>query len=211
MTYSLDKLREQIPLYLNKGLSEKERKEFEDALNQYPELKSELREFSEIKEVYKEIEKDTPLPSETLYQRVWNNLQPVMKRSSVSPKKDYWTEIRGFFKSLFLSPRVSWGVVAVQFAIILLLLMTLPRGDGFRTLTSREPTPAEGIKINVIFDKESKEKEIMDLLIKVGAIIIRGPSPEGLYIIELERNQDLKRALEELKKTQIVKFAEMAF
>jgi hypothetical protein len=208
MTYSLDKLREQIPLYLNKGLSEKERKEFEDALKQYPELKSELREFSEIKEVYKEIEKDAPLPSEVLYQRVWitfNHDETI----PVSPRR-LLTEA-GSFKSLFLSPRVSWGVVAVQFVIILLLFMTLPRGDGFRTLTSREPTPAEGIKINVIFDKESKEKEIMDLLIKVGAIIIRGPSPEGLYIIELERNQDLKSALEELKKTQIVKFAEAAF
>ncbi len=39
MTYSLEELRELIPLYLNQRLSEKERRAFEDALNQYPELK----------------------------------------------------------------------------------------------------------------------------------------------------------------------------
>ena len=211
MTYSLKELRELIPLYLNNQLSEKERKEFEDALHQYPELKSELKEFTEIKDIYKEIEKDVPLPSDALFQRVLKNIQPQIKLSLVPEKNNYLEQIQGFLKRIFHSPRLSWGIVAVQLAIILLLLIALPKEDHFRTLTSRTPLPAEGIKINVIFDKESKEKEIMDLLIKVGAIIIRGPSPEGLYIMEIERNQDIKRVLEDLKKTQIVKFAEMAY
>jgi len=211
MTYSLEELRELIPLYLNNQLSEKEKKEIEDALHQHPELKSELKEFSEIKEIYKEIEKDVPLPSDALFQRVLKNIQPQIKFSLVPAKKSYLGQIQDFLKRVLGSPRVSWGIVAVQFAIILLLLIALPKEGPFRTLTSRTPLPAEGIKINVIFDKESKEKEIMDLLIKAGAIIIRGPSPEGLYIIEIERNQDIKRVIEDLKETRIVKFAEMAY
>jgi len=211
MTYSLEELRELIPLYLNQRLSEKERRAFEDSLNQYPELKSELNEFSEIKEIYKEIEKDVLLPSDALYQRVLKNIQPQIKFSLVPAKKSYLGQIQDFLKRVLGSPRVSWGIVAVQFAIILLLLIALPKEGPFRTLTSRTPLPAEGIKINVIFDKESKEKEIMDLLIKAGAIIIRGPSPEGLYIIEIERKQDIKRVIEDLKETRIVKFAEMAY
>ncbi len=211
MTYSLEELRELIPLYLNQRLSEKERKAFEDGLHQYPELLPELKEFAEIQEIYKEIEKNVPLPSDALYQKVLKSIQPQIRLSLVPEKKSYLGQIQDFLKRILGSPRVSWGIVAVQFAIILLLLISLAKEDPFRTLTSREPLPAEGIKINVIFDKESKEKEIMDLLIKAGAIIIRGPSPEGLYIIEIERKQDIKRVIEDLKETRIVKFAEMAY
>jgi hypothetical protein len=211
MTYSLKELKELIPLYLNNQLSEKERRAFEDGLNQYPELLPELKEFSEIKEIYKEIEKDVPLPSDALFQRVLRNIKPKSEISLFSEKKNYLEQIQDFSKWVFHSPRLSWGIVLVQLTIILLLLIALPKEDPFRTLTSRSPQPTEGIKINVIFDKESKEKEIMDLLIKVGAIIIRGPSPEGLYIIEIERKQDIKKVIEDLKETRIVKFAEMAY
>jgi hypothetical protein len=211
MTYSLEELRELIPLYLNQRLSEKERRTFEDGLHQYPELKSELKEFSEIKEIYKEIEEDVSLPSDAIFQRVLKNIQPQIKISLIPPKKSFLEQIQDVLKWVFHSPRLSWGVVAVQLAIILLLLITLPKEDLFRTLTSRTPKPAEGVKINVIFDKEAKEKEIMDLLIKAGAIIIRGPSPEGLYIVEVERKQDIKKVIENLKEARIVKFAEMAY
>lgn len=53
---------------------------------------------------------------------------------------------------------VSWGIVAVQFAILLLLLLGPPRGDVFITLTSRHPPPAEGIKINVILIRNQKRR-----------------------------------------------------
>jgi hypothetical protein len=211
MTYSVEELRELIPVYLNNQLSEKERKEFEDALNKYPELKPELKEFSEIKEIYKEIEKDVPLLSDALYQRVLKNIQPQIRLSFVPEKKSPLEKIQDLLKRVFGSPRVSWGIVAVQFAIILLLLITLPKGDGFRTLTSRQPLPGEGIKINVIFDKGSREKEIREVLNRVGATIVLGPSLEGLYIIEVKEGQDVEQVLKNLKKTGIVKFAEKAY
>jgi hypothetical protein len=211
MTYSLEELKGLVPLYLNDRLSEKERKEFEAGLSQYPELKLELKEFSEIKEIYKEIEKDVPLPSDALYQRVLKNIQPQIRLSLVPGKKSYLEKIQDFLKWFFNSPRLSWGIVAVQLAIILLLLATLPREDGFRTLTSRQPLPGEGTKINVIFVQEAKEKEIRKVLGKIGATIVLGPSVEGLYIIEVQDNQDVERALKSLKKTGIVKFAEKAY
>jgi hypothetical protein len=211
MIYSFDKLRELIPRYLNNRLSEKEREEFEDTLNQYPELKLELKESSEIKEIYKEIEEDVPPPSDVLYQRVLKNIQPQIRLSLIPQKKSYLEQIQEFLKWVSGSPRISWGIVAVQFAIILLLLITLPKGDGFKTLTSRQPLPGEGIKINVIFDKGSKEKEIREVLNRVGAAIVMGPSLNGLYIIEIKEGQDVEKVLKQLKKTGVVKFAEKAY
>jgi hypothetical protein len=211
MIYSFDKLRELIPRYLNNTLSEKEREEFEDTLNRYPELKLELKEFSEIKQTYKEIEKDVPPPSDVLYQRVLKNIQPQIRLSLIPQRKGYLEQIQEFLKRVSGSPRISWGIVAVQFAIILLLLITLPQRDGFKTLTSRQPLPGEGIKINVIFDKGSKEKEIREMLNRVGATIVMGPSLDGLYILEIKEGQDVEKVLKQLKKTGVVNFAEKAY
>jgi hypothetical protein len=208
MIYNLDQLREWIPLYLNNSLSEKERKEFEEALDQYPELKHEIKEFSEIKEIYKEIEKEIPPPSNILYQRVLKNIQPQIKLSLIPEKKGYVEQIWEFLKWVLGSPRVSWGIVAVQFAIILVLVMTLPKWDRFETLT---PPAGEGVRINVIFDKGSTEQEIRRVLNEVGATIVEGPSFEGLYIIKVKDDQDVDQTIEELKKSNVVQFAEKAY
>ncbi len=60
MTYNLEELKELVPLYLNRHLSETERKAFEEGLHQYPELRQALEECAEIKEVYQEIEREIP-------------------------------------------------------------------------------------------------------------------------------------------------------
>ncbi len=211
MNYSPDELRELIPLYLNNRLSEKEREEFEYTLDKYPELRQELEEFSEIKDVYEAIEHEIPTPSRILYQRILKNIKPESKLSLTPPPKGYIERSQDFLKNLFLSPRLSWGVAAVQFAVILLLVMTLVRADRFRTLTSTYTSPKDVVMVNIIFDKDSREKEIREVLNNVGAMIIRGPSPEGLYIIEIKERKDVEEVLGVLRKTEIVRFAERAY
>jgi hypothetical protein len=206
MSYSPDEWRELIPLYLNGGLSEREKKEFEDCLHQYPELKRELREFSEIKDVYKGIEKEVSIPSHFLYQRILRKVE-----SETVGSLTFWVKIKNFFRNSFSSPRVSWGVAAVQFAIILLLLLNLFRGDGYVTLTSEEILRKEGTGIHVVFGMESKEREIREVLQKAGATIVAGPSPEGLYTIKVEKKQDVEEVLKLLRETKIVRFAERAY
>ena len=178
----------------------------EDNLDQYPDLKQELKEFSEIKEVYKGIEDEIPIPSQFLYQRALRRVESEAKASSA-----FLVKIKEFSRGLFSSPRVSWGVAAVQFAIILLLFVNLLGGDRFRTLTSGDVLKKEGVVIHVVFDKESREREIREVLQKVGAIIISGPSPEGLYTIKIGEKEDVEKVLGILRKTEIVRFAERAY
>jgi len=206
MSYSPDEWRELIPLYLNGRLSERERKEFEDYLHQYPELKRELKEFSEIKEVYKGIEKEVSIPSHFLYQRILRKVE-----SETVGSLTFLVKIKEFFRNSFSSPRVSWGVAAVQFAIILLLLVNLFRGDGYITLTAEDNLKKERTGIHVVFNMESKEREIRTVLQKVGATIVAGPSPEGLYTIRLEKKGDVEKVLKFLRETEIVRFAERAY
>ncbi len=212
MTYRPDELRELIPLYLNKRLSEKESQEFEEALNKYPELKRELMEFSEIKGSYKNIADEIPPLSDNLYERIITNIKskPAMM-PSVPGRKGYIGQLQEFLKGFYYSPRVSWGAAVVLLVVILLLTITLPREDKFRTLTTEYTVQEDGIRINIVFDKESKEKEIREVLTRAGATIINGPSPEGLYTIYMKDNQDIETRLKVLRNAEIVRFAEKAY
>jgi hypothetical protein len=90
---------------------------------------------------------DVPLPSEALYQRVLKNIQPQIKFTLVPEKKNYLGQIRDFLKRVLGSPRVSWGIVAVQFAIILILLISLAKEDPFRTFSA--PIISTFILVNI--------------------------------------------------------------
>jgi hypothetical protein len=208
MNYSYDKLRELIPLFLSNRLSEKEKKLVEEALNKYPELRHEIIEFSEIKEAYNELKKDIPSPSDQLYEKIKKRIQKEKKFLLIIYLRGYINNYTKFLKDLFLPNRISWGIAVAEFIIILILVLSLLRNQRFYTLSQTSEIIKRGIKINIIFDKESKEKEIRDLLNKVGATIIKGPTPEGLYTIEIKNNKEIERVLNILREEKFVKFVE---
>lgn len=211
MIHKIDELRYLTPLYLNGTLSQKKRQEFEDYLNEHPESRREITEFSEIKSFYDDKKHEPVRPSDVIYQRILRNIQADTKPKPASIRWDLWDQVTGFFRVVFTSPRVSWAVVAVQLAIILVLAFTLPRGDRFRTLSLEYTTQGNGIKINIVFDNESRETEIRHILNKFEANIINGPSYEGLYVIQVNKDRDIEQILVALRKTKIVIFAEKAF
>jgi hypothetical protein len=123
----------------------------------------------------------------------------------------FLVKVKDFFRNSFSSPRVSWGVAAVQLAIILLLLVNLFRGDGYVTLTLEDSLKNEGTGIHVVFDMESQEREIREVLQKINGTIVAGPSPEGLYTIKVEKKQEVEEALKLLRETKFVRFAERVY
>lgn len=211
MRYKPDELKERIPTYLNGRLSEEERQEFEDAMNRYPELRRELMEFSEIKGIYKDIEREIPPISDNLYSRILTSIRSGTDKETVQQRKGYIEQLQEFFMGLFASPRVSWGIVAAQVVIILFLIIAMPGDDSLRTLTSQSTLQEELVRINVVFEEEAREKEIRDVLNKIGADVIGGPSAEGLYVIQIKDRQDIEVALKVLRDLDIVKFADKAY
>ncbi len=211
MIYSPEEFRDRIIPYLNRRLSEKERQEFDETLKRDPERAKEFREFSEIKELYEEIEEEIHIPSSFLYQRILSHIQSGAKGASAIKRIGYPQKIKEFLKPIFLSPRLSWGLALAQFVLILILLVTLMGRDGFRTLTKPPVSSKDIAKINVVFNKESKEKEIREVLQRIGANIISGPSEEGLYIIEIKNHKNIESILKALRETSIVSLAERAY
>lgn len=211
MTYKPDKLRDMIPEYLNNALSEQERQEFDLSIKKYPDIEEELREFSEIKSAYKLVHDEVPRPSDAVFQRVMSTIKADQKPSAVFRKPGFFDQVRDFFGPAFSSPRVSWAVVGVQMAVILLLVISVPRPNVPITLSSGQNYPLSGKTINVVFDSETREMEIRTILNKVEGIIINGPSSNGLYTIKIDEDRDVIQALEELNNSKAVRFAEKGY
>jgi hypothetical protein len=131
-----------------------------------------------------------------------------------------------------------------QFAVILLLAIALffttQRARRFSDLAAREQARADhneqllkdsqlkyetlsgpnpervgpSVRLSVGFRERATEKEIRELLNEINATIVRGPSPQGLYVIALPvaRDEDRERvaagALNQLRaRPKIILFA----
>ncbi len=197
MTLNLDEIKKLIPFYLNKTLSEEEREAVEEALKKHPEIESEIREYSVLKEVLES--EPAPEPPGYVYDRIHKSLK---KRGS------FFQGLREIIESLYNSRTFSWGVVAVQ-AVLILFLFWHPVSPTYKTLTSQ--TSHEGIYINVVFKDDIREKTMRTLINRIGGTIVEGPSEEGLYIIRLSKSNEVENAIETLKNSGKVKFVAKAF
>lgn len=107
---------------------------------------------------------------------------------------------------LFLSPRISWGIIIAQF-IILISLLFLPSAGETPNGT------ALGVKpINVVFADNATQKEIRELLVSFDAQIANGPTSVGLYTIYVKGDQsNAEDVVDKLKKSKLILLAEPAF
>ena len=169
MLSEIEQIKEKLPLYLSGRLKKNEMAEIETALVKYPVLQSELEEMKEIRGIYDDIAKETPPVSPLLYNRISERINAGDKKES--EEKGFFHSLREFMENVFSSPRVSWAVVSIQFAIIIILLVAPFRDTHFRTLTSTDVTMGKTININVVFEESATEKEIRSLITEISGSI----------------------------------------
>ncbi|HEX9800419.1 MAG TPA: zf-HC2 domain-containing protein [Thermoanaerobaculia bacterium] len=111
-------------------------------------------------------------------------------------------------------PRRWRWVVAAQAAAIALLVGGLflaagqePRVAPFRTLAAPAAPPA-ALHLRVVFDEGASERELRALLVPLGATIVGGPSPLGVYTVALPAGAAPAEAAAALRARPIVRFAE---
>jgi hypothetical protein len=116
------------------------------------------------------------------------------------------------------------GALLAQAAVILLLvgllvwqglrLRSAPEGAAsavYQTLSEPAAAPAAGIALRVMFSPQASEREIRGLLHGVRGQIAAGPSPIGVYTIEIPPDGDpVAVVLARLRSEPQVAFAEPA-
>ncbi len=193
----LEKIRALLPFYVAGSLLESEKREVEEALQNYPELQKELEEWKRIKESYQELQKDIPEPSFQIYEE-------ILRRVKTRPPSRMWIFMR---KRAFRSLEIA--LILIQFLVILFLGMKVYFSPGYYTLSSPPVYKKEKFTINVIFKETATEREIRKLLLSQKARIVDGPYPSGLYVITVNPEK-AARALNVFKKSPLVVMAEKA-
>jgi hypothetical protein len=125
------------------------------------------------------------------------------------------------------TPRPLRGALVAQVAVIVLLVGVLVWGElhsgasgpssappaAYQTLSDPAPAPVPGgtIALRVMFSQRATEKEIRELLLAVHGEITAGPSPFGVYTVEVSAaGHPVSFVLARLRSESVVALAEPA-
>lgn len=200
--------RDLVPIYVAGRLSPEQREALEEALEIDPELRKEVDEFLVLREGYKDLEQDLPLPSNSVLERVRVNI----KKDRVSKRKGSLVHaLIDSFGSLFSMPKLAWSVAAVQLILILFLVSGTFQEAEYQTLSSDTATMENVFQIYVVFEAEAMERDIRALLQGIGLRIKDGPDAGGLYVLEGADGHKAQEALAMLQSSGIVRFAQTPY
>jgi hypothetical protein len=139
-----------------------------------------------------------------------------------SESERWWSSLRGKIDRWFAltPPTIRWALAAEAMLVVLLAVVVTwqamsPTRAAYRTLSSETARPSpHGGDLRVVFAGDMTEQELRELLGRLEAQIVDGPSPTGVYTLRLSpagRAEDQTRiALETLRMSPKVRLAEPA-
>ena len=191
---------ELLPWSANGTLSETEQRTVEEHAAQCRRCREELEACRRLGEAVRSAAVEAPVPHPARLARLTARLDEA-EGSRV--------------KSLFAAtPRPVRWLLAGQLAALLLLAASWmwtpppPPPAEFKTL-SDPAAPAAGPRVRLVFADGATERQIRDVLLPIGGQLAGGPSPLGVYTVELPAGRDpLPVVLKHLRSRPEVSFAE---
>lgn len=220
---------ELLPWYVNGTLLDAEREKVEEHLAGCSRCRAETETCRRTAQALRNLGEVAPSPHPVQFQRVLARLG-----EAEAAGREHHGRRRRAGSFLQAGPRPLWMALAAQAAVILVLagmlvwdrLHTVPDTAPnttsniapasppavYRTLSDPAPQPDPGAaRLRVMFSPGATEKEIRALLGAVRGEIKAGPSPMGLYTVEVPAGSDpLSVVLVRLRSEPQVTFAEPA-
>jgi anti-sigma factor RsiW len=178
---------ELLPWHANGTLQPGQRQELESHLKDCPECKRELDELRALQSSVAGAAENVPEPSPFLFTRALARVEEYEREKA---RRRWWQ----------LSPRLAGAVIAAQFALILLtggLLMQRER--QFAALSGPAVGTVSGPRIVLGFQEGVSEQTMRQTIRGLNGNVVAGPSALGLYTVELPRDRDVDRTLEQLR------------
>jgi len=167
------KLKENLPWYVNNTLSNEQQAEFEQQLSTDTELQQEVRFLSAL---HQHIKQDViHSPGEMGLQRLKRQIKKEAEQNASSHKSITTWKTFAIAASL---------VLVVQLGVMINLIQ---QEDTFVPLSGNNYSATV---IQVQFKDNATERKIRELLISIEGSIIEGPSKNGVYRIQLKTNDD---------------------
>jgi hypothetical protein len=161
----------------------------------------------EIKQSYLDLSDKMPLPPSNAFARIMDSINADEKKQKENIQQSLFEKITEFLHGIVVAPKVGWAVAGVQFAVIMFLILSPPASDmgDFQTLSINTASD-KGVEVNIVFQDNALQKDISQLMINSGAIIVNGPNESGLYVLKVKHGHDLEIRLETIGNSKIVKF-----
>ena len=210
---------ELLPWYANGTLAESEKEKVEAHLADCPRCQEEEEICRRTAMAVKSVGEVAPSPHPVQLQRMLARIEE--NETEERSRAGWWR--RGLpLRALVEATPGPLRVSLVAQAAVILLLVGLLVWQQLRTpsaappaeyVTLSDPAPAAvpSLGLRVMFSPQATEREIRDLLHGIRGQIVAGPSPMGVYTVEVPADGDpLKVILARLRSEPQVAFAERA-
>jgi hypothetical protein len=216
-----------LPWYASGTLEGSEQRAVESHLAACAPCREELAVQRQLSQALQQVPEVAPAPHPAQFARL---MARIDSEETAGPR--WWAALRDLFTA---TPTAVRWTLAAQLGFVLLLGTTLalnrrpaepvepvnplPAPAVYQTLSDPAPAPAQAnpasrassASLRVVFSPGTSEQEIRDLLLGIRGQITAGPSPLGVYIVDVPAGPDrLEDVLAHLRAHQQISFAEPA-
>ena len=213
-----------LPWYVNGTLEAAERAALDDHLAGCPRCRAELAREEGLAATLRAAEDVAPAPHPAQLARLLSRLDGAPRAER--PRRRPAARLAGLWAG---TPRpVRWAIAAQALLVLALAAVTAWRAGSvdftgetaavetgaaeFRTLSDDAPaaTPAGATRLRVLFAEETSAGAVRAILQRVGGRIVDGPSPLGVYTVEVPAGpaaDPLEVVLDHLRAQPEVRFA----
>jgi anti-sigma factor RsiW len=198
---------ELLPWYANGTLGETERRTVEEHAVQCERCREEMQACRQLGDAVRQTAAEAPTPHPARLSRLMSRLDEA----------DGASRRARLGALLTATPKPVRWVLAGQLAALLLLATAWvwtpppPPPAEFKTLSDAvaPAASADTVQVRVVFAEGATERQIRDVLLPIGGQLAGGPSPLGVYTVELPEGRDpLPVVLQHLRSRPEVSFAE---
>lgn len=197
-----------LPWYLNRTLEKTEHETVKKHLRTCSVCKDEFAAIKREQKLYQATAEEIPVP-----QTFPHLMAAIEKREQGS----VWQRIASFIPRP--QPALAVALIATQFIVIagLIGLLTFnPGGVGetiYRTLSGPTSIEEKGPRLSILFQDGVQEKTAREVILDINGTIVRGPSPMGVYTVELQSDmtpEELQGVIASLRqKRNVIRFVEV--
>ena len=193
---------ELLPWYAGGKTTAEETAEIERKLAANPQLQAELQLIRQEKQVSAESVKALGEPNPDLLNKMLGQLDGVRQLPPIA--RDAADRAPGFFARLFgftPTPALRFAMVAACLVIVAesAALLKLTGADEQVYQTASAPAAAAGPQLIVHFQPDAKLSAITMLLSDLDASVVKGPMPDGAFVIALLKDADVNAAMTVLR------------
>lgn len=196
-----------LPWYLNDTLEKEEKETVKKHLRSCSICQEELAAIKSEQELYEATAEEVSVP------QTFPHLMAEIEKQ----ERTIWQQMASLIPRP--QPALAAAFIATQFIVIVGLIGILalnPWGAGekiYRTLSGPEAIEGKGPRLSILFQDGVQEETVREIILGINGTIVRGPSPMGVYTVELrsEMSQEsLQEVLSSLRlKRDIIRFVEV--